>query len=138
MTTKTSGGRITGLLALGFEAQDALDVGDCVQIVGDYEVEAADGTATLIGIVSVSNKKRVSTVMGTSVGNANVPGDVTVEVPGFMVRTMELGATLVAGARVGIGAGAPNVLVAVGAGVSEVGILLTGGDAGDDADVLWT
>lgn len=137
MTTKATGGRITGLLALTCEAQDALDIGDCVQLVGDYEVEAADGTGTLLGVVSVSNKKRVSTVMGTSVGNANVPGDVTVETPGFFVRQMRLGATLAAGARVGIGAGGQDEVIAVGAGVAECGILLTGGDDGDLADVLW-
>jgi hypothetical protein len=137
MTTKGPGGQITGLLALTCEAQEALDKGDAVHLIGDYEVEAADVTKPVLGYVSVSNKKRVSTVMGTSVGNANVPGDVTVEAPGFSVKRMELGATLAAGVLVGIGVGGPNILVAAGAGVATVGILLTGGDDGDQADVLW-
>lgn len=134
MTTKTSGGKITGLLALTVEAQEALDVGDVVMITGDYEVGLSDGSG-ILGKVSVSNKGRVSTVMGTSVGNPVVPGDVTVEVPAWFVSTMELGATLAAGAEVGTSDG--KTLVAVGAGVARIGVLLTGGDDGDDADVLW-
>lgn len=134
MVTKSSGGKITGLLALTCEAQEELDIGDVVMLTGDYEVNLSDGTAKL-GKVSVANKGRVSGVMGTSVGNPVVPGAVTVEVPGFFVSTMELDATLAAGASVGTSDG--KTLVADGVGVAHVGTLLTGGDAGDDADVLW-
>lgn len=134
MTTKATGGKITGLLALTVEAQEALDVGDVVMLTGDYEVNLSDGTGVL-GRVSVSNKKRISGVMGTSVGNPKVPGDVTVEVPGFFVAQMELGATLAAGAQVGTNDG--KTVVAVGTGVARIGTLLTGGDDGDLADVLW-
>lgn len=138
MTTKASGGNITGLLALTMEAQEALNKGDAVHLVGDYEVEAADGTKPILGYVSVSNKRgRNSTVMGTSVGNAVVPGDVTVETPGFFVREMELGATVDAGDEVGIGVGGPNIVVPAGANVATIGIALTGGDDGDNADILW-
>jgi hypothetical protein len=138
MTTKTAGGQITGLLALTCEAQEATERGDAVHLVGDYEVELADGTKPVLGYVSVSNKRgRVSSVMGTSVGNAVVPGDVTVEAPGFFVREMELGATLAAGVEVGIGVGGANIVVAAGVNVATIGILLTGGDVGDMADVLW-
>lgn len=135
MVSKGSGGKITGLLALTVEAQEAMDVGDIAMITGDYEVNLADGTAPVLGRVSVSNKGRISNVMGTSVGNPVVPGAVTVEVPAFFVSTETLGAVLAAGAEVGVNAAGD--IVAVGAGVARIGQLLTGGAIGDDADVLW-
>lgn len=135
MTTKRSGGKITGLLALGFEAQVALDVGDPVQITGDYEVGLATGSKPCVGFCSVSNKKRVSNVMGTSVGNPNVPGDVTVEVRGLYVQTVLAGGAFAAGVDVGVGAG--NTVVAAGAGVATIGIsLMASTGAGDDVDIL--
>jgi hypothetical protein len=128
MTTKTSGGKITGLLALTCEAQEALDVGDWVQLVGDYEVELADGTKPVLGKCSVSNKKRVSSVLGTSVGNANVPGDVTIETPAFWVSTEVAAADVTAGQEVAITA---NGLVPFGAAaaseVNRITITATGG-----------
>lgn len=133
MVTKNSGGKITGLLALTCEAQEALEIGDWVHVVGDYEVEKADGSTPVVGRISVTNKGRVSSVMGTSVGNAVVPGAVTVEAIGYMVQTVEAGATIAAGEEVGIGAGG---VVPVGAGVASIGVALTGGDEDDLIDVL--
>lgn len=104
MTTKSSGGKITGLLALTMEAQEALDVGDWVQVSDDYEVELADGTKPTLGKCSVSNKKRINTQYGTSVGNPNVPGDVTIEALGLWVSTEVAAATIAAGDRVSISA----------------------------------
>lgn len=128
MTTKTSGGKITGLLALTCEAQEATDVGDWVHLVGDYEVEIADGTKPVLGRVSVSNKQRVSTVMGTSVGNARVPGDVTVETPAFFVSRETAAETIVAGEEVA--RTASGFVSAASAAVNEVSritITATGG-----------
>jgi hypothetical protein len=135
MATKTAKGKITGLLALTMEAQVATDVGDAVHVTGDYEVGLADGTKPVLGFVSVANKGRVSTAMGTSVGNAVVPGDVTVEARGLMVRTIPAGGPFTAGVDVGINASGD--LVVAGAGVATVGIsLMASGGAGDDVDVL--
>lgn len=135
MATKRSGGKITGLLALTMEAQVATDVGDFVHIVGDYEVALANGSKPVLGHVSVSNKKRVSNVMGTSVGNDKVPGDVTVEARGFYVKKVLAGGAFAAGVDVGIGAG--NTVVAAGAGVATIGIsLMASTGAGDDVDIL--
>lgn len=135
MTTQRSGGKITGLLALTMEAQVALDVGDFVHIVGDYEVALADGSKPVLGHCSVSNKKRVSSVMGTSVGNPNVPGDVTVEARGLYVKPVIAGGAFGAGVEVGIGAA--NTVVAAGAGVATIGIsLMASTGDGDDVDIL--
>lgn len=134
MVTKSSGGKITGLLALTVEAQEALEIGDFVHLVGDYEVEKADGTLPILGCVSVTNKGRVSNVMGTSVGNAVVPGAVTVEARGLMVRTVVAGGTIAAGEAVGVGAA--GAILPAGVGVSNIGIALTGGDEDDEIDVL--
>lgn len=122
MTTKNFGGKITGLLALTCEAQEALEVGDWVQLVGGadsgYEVEKADGTKPVLGKVSVSNKKRISTVMGTSVGNANVPGDVTVEAPGFFVSLEEAAEDVFPGDQIAVTA--DGMVTAASAAQSEV------------------
>ena len=128
MTTKTFGGKITGLLALTVEAQEALEIGDWVQLSGDYEVEKADGTKPVLGKVSVTNKKRVSSVMGTSVGNANVPGDVTVETPAFFVSREIAAETVVAGEEIALTAS--GLVSAASAAVNEVSrltITATGG-----------
>lgn len=135
MTTKRSGGKITGLLALGMEAQVALDVGDFVHITGDYEVGLANGSKPVLGHCSVSNKKRTSSVMGTSVGNPKVPGDVTIEARGFYVKTEITGGAFAAGVEVGVGAG--NTVVAAGANVATIGIaLMASSGPGDDVDIL--
>lgn len=135
MVTKRSGGKITGLLALTLEAQVATDVGDYVHVTGDYECALADGSKPVLGKVSVSNKKRISTVMGTSVGNANTPGAVTVEARGLFVDTVLAGGAFAAGVAIGIGAG--NTVVAAGAGVATIGIsLMASTGAGDDVDIL--
>ena len=135
MVTKSSKGRITGLLALTMEAQVAMDVGEFVAVTGDYEVGLADGTKPVLGHVSVSNKKRVSTDMGTSVGNPNVPGAVTVEARGLYVKTHTAGGAFAAGAAVGING--DNDLVIVGVGVAEIGIaLMASTGAGDEVDIL--
>lgn len=135
MTVKTAKGKVTGLLALTCEAQVATDIGDPVHIVGDYEVAIANGTKPVLGFVSVSNKGRVSTAMSTSVGNPVVPGDVTVEARGLMVRTAPAGAAFAAGVEVGINA--TGDLVAAGAGVATVGIsLMASAAAGDLVDFL--
>lgn len=135
MTTKRSGGSITGLLALTMEATVALDKGDYVHVSGDYEVELSDGTKPVLGKCSVSNKKRVSTVMGTSVGNANVPGDVTIEARGFSVDRVLAGGAFAAGVEVGIGE--DSTVVAAGVDVATIGIaLMASTGEGDDVDIL--
>ena len=134
MTTKASKGKITGHLALTCEAQVAMDVGDYVHVVGDYEVALADGSRPVLGKVSVANKGRQSNVMGTSVGNPVVPGDVTVEARGFNVDTITAAGAFGAGVEVGVGAAG---LVAAGAGVETIGIsLMASTGAGDEVDVL--
>jgi hypothetical protein len=131
MTTKTSGGKITGLLALTMEGQVALDVGDPVMVTGDYEVGLATGAKPTLGHVSVANVKR----LGRDYPVPNVPGDVTVEARGFYVRTITVGAVAItAGASVGIGA--LSTLVASAGGVDTIGIALQGGAPGTDIDVL--
>lgn len=143
MTTKRSGGNITGLLALTVEQQEECEPWTAVHLVGDYEVEKSDGTKPILGLVSVGAYGRVGTGLGTSVGNPIVPGQITVEAPGFMVRRLTLGGTVAAGAQVGINA--DNELVAYtgmpgtagnSATVRPLGLALMGGDDGDDIDVL--
>lgn len=135
MTTKTSGGKITGLLALSCEAAVATDVGDYVHLSGDYTVALADGTKPVLGKVSVSNKKRVNTLMSTTVGVDNVPGPVTVEARGLYVDKVLAGGAFAAGAAVGIGAA--NTVVAAGGGVATIGIaLMASVGVGDDVDIL--
>jgi hypothetical protein len=135
MTTKRSGGKITGLLALTLEATVATDVGDYVMVNGDYTCALADGSKPVLGKVSVSNKKRISNTMGTSVGNPSVPGDVTVEARGLYVDTVLAGGAFAAGVEVGIGAA--NTVVVAGGGVATIGIsLMASTGAGDDVDIL--
>ena len=128
MTTKTFGGKITGLLALTVEAQEALEIGDWVHLVGDYEVERADGTKPILGKVSVTNKGRVSSVTGTSVGNAIVPGDVTVETPAFFVSRETAAETIEAGEQVAVISGG-RLVTAASAAVDEVFKLTISDDA---------
>lgn len=134
MTTKTQGGRITGLLALSFEAEVALEVGDAVQGSGDYECVLADGTKPVIGICSVANKEPVR---GVATRPAQVPGDVTIEAIGFMVRSLVAGAAIAAGVSVGYDATGALVGVALGA-ANECGVALTSTTAaGQKLDVLF-
>lgn len=135
MVTKTSGGKITGLLALTCEATVALQTGDFCMIVGDYQVALADGSKPVLGQVSVKNVKRVSDVNTTTFPVANVPGAVTVEVAGFYVTTVRTGGAVAAGGACGIGAG--GALLAAGTGVQNIGIALSGATgAGQLIDVL--
>lgn len=128
MTTKTAGGKITGLLALTVEAQEAMEVGDWVQLSGDYEVELADGTKSVFGKVSVPNKKRISSVLGTSVGNPSVPGVVTVETPAFWVSTETAAEAIAAGDDVALTAsGLVTAATAAVNEVSKITITATGG-----------
>lgn len=132
MTTKSAGAKITGLLALTFEASVALNVRDFVHVTGDYTVAKADGTKPVVGHVSVANKGRGS---DGAYPVSQVPGDVTVEARGLYVHTGIAGAAITAG--VGVGIGAANTIVPTGAGVAEIGIALTGTTAaGQDIDVL--
>lgn len=102
MTTKRSGGNITGLLALTVEQQEECEPWTAVHLVGDYEVEKADGSRPILGLVSVGAYGRVGTGLGTSVGNPIVPGQITVEAPGFMVRRLTIDGDVDAGFEVGM------------------------------------
>lgn len=134
MTTKTSGGRITGLLALSMEAEVALNVGDPVMGSGDYECILNDGTKPLIGHVSVANK---APTRGTATRAAEVPGPVTVEARGFYVRKCLASAAIAAGAPVGYGAAGALAAVALG-NAAECGVALTASTAGAQyIDVLF-
>lgn len=131
MTTKAPGGKITGLLALTFEAQEALNVRDPVHIIGDYEVERADGTRPIPGHVSVANKGRDGRTYPASI----VPGDCTVEARGFYVMRAVSAGAIEAGLRVAVNAAGGYV---EGDGIlEEIGTALTGTDgAADEFDIL--
>lgn len=135
MTTKRSGGRITGHLALTCEAAVALQIGDYVHLTGDYTVGLADGTKPVIGHVSVRNVKRTSTATSNEFP-VGAPGrEVTVEARGFDVHVRTAGGAFAAGADVGVNA--TGALVAVGAGVAKVGVaLIAATAAGQRVDVL--
>lgn len=134
MTTKSAGGKVTGILALTLEGQEALAIGDPVHITGDYECEKADGTKPVVGYVSVANVKR-STTTGFY-PTANVPGDVTVEAFGWSVRTFVSGGAITAGTKVGVSA---TSKLEAADGTNDVGIALTGAAGVDeDVDVLCT
>ncbi len=129
MTTKNFGGKITGLLALTLEAQFAAEIGDWVELSDDYEVVKATGTKPILGKVSVANKKRISSTMGSSVGNPSVPGDVTVEAPGFFVSLETADETIAPGDQIAVIAGSKMVTAASAAQseVYEITITATGG-----------
>lgn len=148
MTTKRSGGNITGLLALTVEQTEECEPWTAVHVTGDYEVEPADGTKPILGLVSVGAYGRVGTGLGTSVGNPIVPGQITVEAIGLMVRRLTLGGTVAAGVEVGVNAdneivafttaydGGGEDPITVTTSGAAVGLALMGGDDGDDIDVL--
>lgn len=137
MTTKRSGGKITGILALTMEATVGLNVGDWVHVNGDYTVALADGSKAILGRCSVSNKKAVSTPFSRTVGVPNVPGDVTIEARGVSVETVLSHGAIPAGAPVGWdGTGA--VAVAPDA-INRIGTaLMAATAAGQSIDVLVT
>lgn len=147
MTTKASGGKITGLLALTLEAQSALAVGDPVHIVGDYMCDKADGSLPVVGFVSVRNVGRGTVLPPNANPNAgfypvaNVPGDVTVEALGLSVRTLTASGAVTIGHRVAIGAAGTVVdggaSGAAPGGTAIVGIALEAASgAGVTFDVL--
>lgn len=142
MVTKQSGGKITGLLALTMEAQEAMRVGDWAHITGDYEVGIADGTRAVLGHVSVSNhNRRVSDSFSTSVSEPNVPGAVTVEARGFYVKEANAGGAIEAGVEVSVNADGDVVTFdAAAAGADRatvIGVSLTStAAAGERLDVL--
>lgn len=133
MTTKTSGGRITGLIALSMEAEVALQVGDAVMGSGDYECILATNAKAVIGHVSVANKEPVR---GVATRPAQVPGPCTVEARGFYVRKVTAGGVIAGGDSVGYDATGALVAVALGA-ANQCGIALTGGAAAAKIDVLF-
>lgn len=139
MTTTSAGGKITGLLALTCTTDIALQVGDFVHLVGDYKVALADGSKPVLGHVSVRNVKRAlgDDTTGSSFPVASTPGDVTVEVPGFYVKTHAADAAIAAGQPVGIGAGGDLVVDPGDGTVGHVGLALTSAAAaGTLIDVL--
>lgn len=133
MTTKQSGGKITGILALTMEATVGLDVGDWVHVNGDYTVALADGTKAVLGRCSVSNKKSVSTAMSYTAGVDRVPGDVTIEARAVSVETTVSGDVIAAGDPVGI---VDNALETVAEdAINRVGTaLMAATAAGQDID----
>lgn len=133
MTTKTSGGRITGLIALSMEAEVALNTGDQVMGSGDYECILGTNAKPIIGHVSVANKEPVR---GVATRPAQVPGPVTVEARGFYVRKVTAGGIIAAGDPVGYDATGVLVAVALGA-ANECGVALTGAAAAAKLDVLF-
>lgn len=138
MTNKNAGGRVTGLLALTCEAATALRVGDHVALTGPYTVGLADGTAPVLGRVSVASKKRVlgGELAGSSIVHGVAGAEVTVEVPGFAVHTHPAGAAITAGTPVGINGSGALVGVAFGA-VNRIGLALSATTAaGQSIDYL--
>lgn len=104
MTTKRNGGNITGLLALTVEQQEDIPSWAPCHLVGDYEVETADGSKPILGLVSVTAHGRTNTGLSSTVGVPIVPGQITVEAIGLMVRRLELDGPVEAGRIVGASA----------------------------------
>lgn len=133
MTTKSTKGRITGLIGLTCEAQYAAEKGDAVIVTGDYEVDLADGTKPVLGTVTVANK---APQRGVATRDPEVPGDVTVEALGFTVQTLVSGGAIPAGSQIGYNATGDLVAVALGA-AGNCGIALTATTAaGQEIDCL--
>lgn len=123
MATKIAGGRIRGYIALTLEATAEVEVGDPVQISGDYECVRADGTATVVGQVSTITQNFPA---GGGTRVATVPGDVAVEAFGHSVLTFRTAANTAITAGDLVGANADGQLVAAGAGVATIGVALHG------------
>jgi hypothetical protein len=138
MTTTATKGRITGAIALTCAADVALAVGDHVHVVGPYKVALADGSKTVIGTVTVTSVKRISTNTTSTFPVATTTGsEVTVDVYAYSVETRLCGAACAAGADVGIAADA--TIKPVAAGVKKIGVALTTTTApGQEIDVLTT
>ena len=136
MTTKITGGKITGLLALTCEAQYAGEIGDSVHVTGPYEVGLADATKPVLGIISVANKIRV----GDTFPAAQTPGVVTVEARGLFVGTGTAGAAIAVGLLVKPDVANPGkkyVAAAVG-DIGVVGLALTATTAANQSlDILF-
>jgi len=142
VTTKTPGGKITGLLALTLDTGVAYsaNVGDWVELSADYTVVQATGTKQVLGRVSVKNVKRTSSATSTTYPVGNPGGQVTVEVPGFAVHQVTADATIVAGDIVVIGAAGTVRPITTGVVPSAtekvIGIALTGATATNSFDLL--
>lgn len=142
MTTKTAGGKITGLLALTVESGGSYSaaVNDWVELSADYVCVLATGTKQVLGRVSVKNVKRTSSATSTSFPVANPGGPLTVEVAGFAVYTEVADATIVAGDIVVIGAAGVTKAIATGVVPSAtekiIGIALTSATATNTFDLL--
>lgn len=138
MTTKTVGGKITGLLALTLEATAALNAGDPVHVSGDFQVARADGTKPCIGWVSVPNVRRGTGANAGLYPVANTPGDVTVEARGYAVKDFLCAAVVAAGVDVGFAAANPGQIVPFtgAANTVKLGVALHGGAIGARIDVL--
>src|SRR5882724_8807811 len=99
--TNTSGGKISGAIALTFEATVSLAVNDPVMVSGNYQVVKCDGSKPCVGYVDRANVVRT----GGTFPSPQVPGTVTVEARGTSVRVITVGATpVVAGTAVGVNA----------------------------------
>jgi hypothetical protein len=136
VTTKITGGKVTGLLALTVEAQAGLEIGDAVHLTGPYEVNLADGTKPVLGTVSAANKKR----SGSSFPVANTPGDCTVEARGLFVATSTAGAGgITAGLLFKPDPAAPGkkFIIAAAGDAGVCGIALTTAAANAKFDGLW-
>ena len=138
MTTKSVGGKITGLLALTLEATTALAVGDPVHVSGDYQVAKADGSKSCIGYVSVKNVRRGTGASAGLYPVANTPGDVTVEARGYAVKSFVAAAAITAGQDVGFAAANPGQLIVFtgAAATTKIGAALAGGSIGASIETL--
>lgn len=133
MTTKTAGGKISGLLTLTLEAQVALQVGDPVMVTGNYECGLNDGSKPCVGFVQVKNVTRSAGAYPV----AKAPGDISIEARGVAVRRVKSAGAIAAGVRAGVNNA--QKLAVTGAGVAEIGITLMAATAVDQwVDVLVT
>jgi hypothetical protein len=132
MTTTAPGGVIPFDITLTFTGLTALNINDPVMVVGDYEVDLADGTKPTVGAVEVPNVRRQGGVYPV----ANPGGEVTCGVRGHGVKTVTAAGAIAAGARVR--ATAAGYVAAVIGDEGQVGIALTAaGAAGDSFDLLY-
>jgi len=140
MTTKTAGGKITGLLALTLEGTPALAVGDWVELSAAYTVILATGTKPVLGRVSVANVKRTSTSTTTTYPAPNATGAVTVETPGFAVYAETCDANVAVGDLIVIGASGAVKPIASGVVNTStekiIGVALTAASSGGVFDLL--
>ncbi len=136
MANLNAGGRIPGHVSLTLQADNvSLVQWEPVHVTTSYKCVKADGSKPVVGFVKAIYKEVPSTG-GDRVADPN--GNVSVESTGFAVVTLPAGAALAtAGVKVGINAA--GKVAAPGAGVADIGILLTSAAAeDDDVDVLLT